>query len=145
MSFPKVVQKLWPAQRHNWVEGQHINLIQLPFNIDTNQETGLSLDYHILVQFEKPKTHFNQDQILKKALLKLQDMCIEVDGDIGEPVAVLCHTSTKAWSGMLKIHLKKPEEDGLALLRGTQIFTLHLDEDLLTIGKIAKGYDTIAK
>ena len=71
-------------------------------------------------------------------------MNIKVGSKIGELVAVLCHTSTKAWSGMLKIHLKKPKEDGLALLRGTQIFALHLDEDQLTIAKIAKGYDSIA-
>ena len=59
ISFPRVVQKLWPTQRQDRVEGQHVNLIQLPFDIDTNQETGLSLDYHILAQFKKSKTYFN--------------------------------------------------------------------------------------
>ena len=45
---------------------------------------------------------------------------------------------------MVKIHLKKHEEDGLAFLRGTRIFALQLDEDILTIAKIAKGYDILA-
>jgi hypothetical protein len=124
MSFLRVAQKLWPIKRPDNIEGQHVNITQLPFNIDINQDMELSLDYHILIHFEKPQTHFNQDQILKKILLRLQEMEIETSNDIGEPVAVLCYTNTKAWSGMVKIHLKKPEEDGIVLLKGTRIFAL---------------------
>jgi hypothetical protein len=71
-------------------------------------------------------------------------MRIETGNTIGEPIAVLCHTSTKAWLGMVKIHLKKLEEDGIALLKGTCICVLQLDDDMLTIAKIAKGYDIMA-
>lgn len=49
-----------------------------------------------------------------------------------------------AWSGMVKIQLKKPEEDGITLLKGTRIFALQLDDDVLTIAKVANGYDIIA-
>jgi hypothetical protein len=95
-SFPKVAQKLWPVKCLDNIEGQHVNITQLPFDIDINQDMGLSLDYHILIYFEKPKIHFSQDQILKKVLLRLQEMEIETGNDIREPVAVLCHTNTKA-------------------------------------------------
>lgn len=44
---------------------------------------------------------------------------------------------------MVKIHLKKPEEDGIALFKGTRTFALQLDDDVLTIAKVAKGYDII--
>ena len=143
-SFPRDIQKLWPTQRLDNVEGQHVTLMQLPFDIDTNQETGLSLDYHIVIHFEKPTMHFNQDQILKNVLLRLKEMNIDIGDGIGKPIAVLCYTSTKAWSGMVKLHLKNPEKDGIAMLRGTRIFALQLDDDMLTIAKIAKGYDVLA-
>ena len=123
-SFSRVVQKLWPTKCLDNIEGQHVNITQLPFDINTNQETRLLLDYHILAHFEKPKSHFSQDQILKKVLLRLKEMSIEIGDSIGEPVVVLCHTSTKAWSGMVKIHLKKLEEDRIAPLRSTCIFAL---------------------
>lgn len=45
---------------------------------------------------------------------------------------------------MAKIHLQNPEEDGKALLRGTRIFAITLDNDALTIAKVAKSYDPLA-
>ena len=72
-------------------------------------------------------------------------MKIEIGDDIREPIAILCHTSTKAWSGMVKLHLKNPEIDALTFLYGTRPFVLELDDNKLVIAKIAKGYDIIAK
>ena len=112
--------------------------------MDLNHEIGLSWDYHILLHFEKPKTNFTQEQILKKVILRLEDMKIELGSDIGEPLVMLCHTSTKIWSGMVKIHLRNPYPDAIDLLKGTKIFAIPLDEDTLTIAKISKSYDTIA-
>lgn len=74
-------------------------------------------------------------------------MKIELGGGIGEPVAILCHSnnkSSKHWSGMVKIHLRNPSIDGLALLQGTRPFIITLDDNLPTIAKIAKSYDSIA-
>ena len=59
-------------------------------------------------------------------------------------MAVLCHTSTKIWFGMVKIHLRNPNLDAIGLLNGIRIFTIPLDEDTLTIAKISKSYNTIA-
>ena len=95
MSYPRVLQKFWPNLREDGIEGQHVNITQLPFDVDLNHETGLSWDYHISLHFEKPKTNFTQEQILKKIILRLEEMKIEIRSDIGEPLAVLRHTSSK--------------------------------------------------
>ena len=112
--------------------------------MDLNHETSLSWDYHISLHFEKPKTNFTQEQILKKVILRLEEIRIELGLDIGEPLAVLCHTSTKIWSGMDKIHLRNPNPDAIGLLKGNKIFVIPLGEDTPTIAKISKSYDTIA-
>ena len=121
-----------------------MNISQLPFDVDLNHEIGLSWDYHISLHFEKPKTNFIQEQILKKVILRLEEMKIELDSNIGEPLAVLCHTSTKIWYEMVKIHLRNPNPDVIGLLKGIRIFAIPLDEGTLTIAKISKSYDTIA-
>lgn len=146
MSFPRVQQKLWPTTRPDGIEGQHINITQLPFDIEVNPKTNLSLDYHILLHFEKPTTPFSQDQIMKKLLLRFQTMEIQLGDLIGEPIAVLCHgpKTARVWSGMAKIHLKNPNKDGIALLSGRRIFAISLDNDTITIAKVAKSYDSLA-
>jgi hypothetical protein len=70
MSFPRVQQKLWPTTRPDGIEDQHINITQLPFDIEVHPKTNLSFNYHILLHFEKPTTPFSQDQIIKKMLLR---------------------------------------------------------------------------
>ena len=65
-------------------------------------------------------------------------------GNIVQPIAPLCSTKgDKAWNGMIKMHLKKPDIDGVALLEGRRVFALALD-GTLTVAKIAKGFSLIA-
>jgi hypothetical protein len=45
---------------------------------------------------------------------------------------------------MAKVHLKHPSKDGIALLNGGRIFAITLDNDALTVAKIAKSYDSLA-
>ena len=66
ISFPRVQQKLWPTTRPDGIEGQHINITQLLFDIEVNPKTNLSLNYHIMLHFEKPNHPFSQDQVMKK-------------------------------------------------------------------------------
>lgn len=140
------MQKLWPMTRPDGIEGQHVNITQLPFDIEVHPKTNLSLDYHILLHFEKPAKPFSQDQIMKKLVLRFQAMEIPLGDRIGEPVAVLCHgsKSAKIWSGMAKVHLKNPGKDEVALLSGKRVFVISLDNDTPTIAKIAKSYDPLA-
>ena len=146
ISFPRVQQKLWPTTRPDGIEGQHINITQLPFDIEVNPKTNLSLDYHILLHFEKRTTPFSQDQVMKKLVMRFQIMDIQLGDLIGEPIAVLCHgpKNARVWFGMAKIHLKHPSKDGIALLSGKRVFAITLDNDALTVAKIAKAYDSLA-
>ena len=146
MSFPCVQQKLWPTTRPDGIEGQHVNITQLPFDIEVNPKTHLSLDYHILLHSEKPINPISQDQVMKKLITRFQTMEIQLGDLIGEPIAVLCHGPkiARIWSGLAKIHLKHPNKDGMDLLSGRRIFAITLDNDVLTIAKIAKSYDSLA-
>ena len=146
MSFPRVQQKLWPTTRPDGIEGQHINITQLPFDIEVNPKTSLSLDYHILLHFEKSIHPFSQDQVMKKLLMRFQSMEIQPGDLIGEPIAVLCHgpKTARVWSGMAKVRHKHPSKDGIALLSGKRILAITLDNDALTIAKVAKAYDSLA-
>jgi hypothetical protein len=83
---------------------------------------------------------------MQKVILRLSSMNILLGDQIGEPVAILCHgpKSARVWSGMVKLHLKLPEQDGLALLHGTRVFVISLDNDKPYIAKVAKSYDPLA-
>jgi hypothetical protein len=73
---------------------------------------------------------------------RFQKMNIELK-ELCEPIATLCNSKNDAWNGLTRIHLKKLELDGNALLEGTCIFTLELDEET-TIAKVSRGFDAIA-
>ena len=73
----------------------------------------------------------------------LDTMKLEL-GNIVQPIASLCSTKgDKAWNEMIKVHLKKPEVDGVALLEERRVFALALDGKL-TIAKTAKGFSLTA-
>jgi hypothetical protein len=96
VSFPRVSQKLYPSTRKDKVLGQHYNLTQIPFEIATNLDTGLSLDFHITIYFEQPKTPYEHDEILAKAQERFEQMSIPLGTDILHPITVLCkHTKQK--------------------------------------------------
>jgi hypothetical protein len=61
----------------------------------------------------------------------------------------LTHTKHKEdpriWAGIIKTHLLKPETHAIDLLEGTRPFILQLDYGQLYLGKIAKGYDAVAR
>jgi hypothetical protein len=62
VAFPRIAQKLYPSKRSDKVLGQHYNITQLPFEVETHPDTGLSLDFHVTIYFEQPKTLFEHDQ-----------------------------------------------------------------------------------
>ena len=53
IAFPHVKPLLYPLERPDGKGGQHFNLTQLPMETEIDPGTGLSLDYHIAVCFEK--------------------------------------------------------------------------------------------
>lgn len=64
-------------------------------------------------------------------------------GELREPIAPLCNAKNDTWNGLTHIHLKRHEIDGNALLDGTRIFALELDEETI-VAKISRGFDNIA-
>ena len=73
---------------------------------------------------------------------RFQKMDIE-SGELYEPIAPLYNSKNDAWNGFTSIHLKRPKQDSNALLEGTRIFTLELDEET-TITKVSRGFDALA-
>jgi hypothetical protein len=150
VSYPRVPQVLYPSVRSDKGVGQYYNLTQLPFEVETNPDTGLSLDFHITIYFEQPKHPFEHDEILSKAQNMFKQMGIPLSTGILHPITVFYkHTKQKEdpriWAGIIKIHLQKPEIHAINLLRGTRPFILQLDQGNSYLGKVAKGYDAVAR
>ena len=61
-----------------------------------------------------------------------------------KPITILCAHNSNTWNGIIKVHLKTPQEDGEALLTGVRPFILKLDESRTFRGKVCKTCDNIA-
>ena len=90
---------------------------------------------------KNPKQHLHRNKSQKNTHAFGEN----ANQDISDPIAILYHTSTKAWSSTDKLHLKHPKVDAFALLQGICPFVLELDDQKPVIAKIEKGYDIIAK
>ena len=144
-SYPHINQTLFPIVRPDGIEGQHYNLTQLPFEVEIDPDTGLSYDYQVAIYFKKPTKQYTHEKILTLTQERLKDMRIALGNKIAEPIAILCKNgSARHWSKTIKLHLKHPRVDGINLLNGNRPFILRLDS-ILTVGKVCKSYNTIAK
>jgi hypothetical protein len=142
ISYPRVQQKRWPSSRQDGWTGHHYHLTQVPSDIDINTNTGFALVYHILLNFEKPSIAYTSLEVIEMTKTRFQKMGIEL-GELREPIAPLCNSKNNIWNGLTRVHLKTPEVDGNALLEGTRIFLLELDEET-TVAKVLRGFDNIA-
>jgi hypothetical protein len=52
VAFPRIAQKLYPSKRSDKVLGQHYNITQLSFEVETHPDTGLSLNFQVTIYFE---------------------------------------------------------------------------------------------
>jgi hypothetical protein len=114
----------------------------VPSDIDINIATGFELVYHILLNFEKPSIAYNSLEIIEISKARFYKMGIEL-GELRELVAPLSNSKNDIWNGIIQVHLKKPEVDGNALLEGTRVFMLELEEET-TVAKVSRGFDSIA-
>ena len=114
-SFPFVIQEEWPSKRMDGIEGQHFNLTQIPFDVEVDKH-GFALDYQIAISFEIGNLKVSKEYVIEKIKERLKKMKIEIGSMIGEPIAVMCYHKSTTWSGVVKIHLKNPKKDGIALL-----------------------------
>jgi hypothetical protein len=144
-SYPHVGQTLFPLERPDGIDGQHFNITQLPFEVEVDPNTGLSYDYQVAIYFQKPTKQYTHEEILSLTQARLKDMRIALGTKIAEPITILCKNgSARHWSGTIKLHLKHPGVDGINLLNGNRPFIPTLDS-IMTVGKIYKSYNTIAR
>jgi hypothetical protein len=94
------------------------------------------------LNFEKPSIAYTSLEVIEMTKTRFQKMGIEL-GELREPIAPLCNSKNNIWNGLTRVHLKTPEVDGNALLEGTRIFLLELDEET-TVAKVLRGFDNIA-
>jgi hypothetical protein len=142
-SFPYVIQKEWPNSREDGKEGQHFNLTQIPSDVEVDK-FGFSFDYQIAILFEMGDSEWEKDIVMVLVEERLKEMQIELGNVIGEPIALMCYHKSTKWSGVIKLHLKTPEIDGVGLLQGLRPFILKLDEGKFKRGKVCKTYDALA-
>ena len=149
IAFPHVKQLLYPLERPDGKGGQHFNLTQLPIETEVDPGTGLSLDYHVAIHFERPSKDYTHLEILSMATTRLAYMGIELGIGMAEPIYIPCkekekNSKVKFWTGTIKIHLRHPKLDGISMLKGLRPFILAIDQTH-TLGKVCKCYDSIAR
>ena len=108
-SYPHVKQTCFPFCRPDSIAGQHFNITQLPFEVEVDPDTNLSLDYQVAIYFQKPSRLYTHEEILAMTQARLKDMKIATENKIAEPIAILCRNgSTRHWASTIKLHLKTP-------------------------------------
>ena len=99
VSYPHVHQTLFPIVRTDGIEGQHFNLTQLPFEVETDPDTRLSYDYQVAIYFKKPTKQYTHEEMLALTQARLREMRIALGTKIAEPIAILCKNgSARHWS-----------------------------------------------
>jgi hypothetical protein len=142
ISFPRVQQQKWPSTRTNGRSCHYYHITQVPSDIEIDTNTGFALVYHILLNFEKPSTSYTSQEIVDMTTARFVKMDIEL-GELREPIAPLCNSKKDTWNGIIRVHLKRPTIDGNALLNGTRVFALEIDEETI-VAKVSRGFDSIA-
>ena len=112
--YPHVGQTLFPLTQPDGIEGQHFNITQIPFEVETDLDSGLSYDYQVAIYFQKSSRQYTHEEVLTLTKERLRDVKIPLGSRIAEPIAILCRNgSAKHWSGTIKLHLKHQEVDGI--------------------------------
>ena len=82
-------------------------------------------------------TRYDTDFNVNSArLTKLCKMGILLGTDYNNPLDIGSSSVTKNWVNLIKMHLKCPRVDSMALLRGTCAFALELEGGEMVIGKV---------
>ena len=89
ISFPHVKQLLYPTDKPDGKGGQHFNLTQLSMETEIDSHTRISLDYEIVVFFEKPTTDFTHDKIFTRVIKRLIKMNIQFGSRMAKPIYLL--------------------------------------------------------
>ena len=150
ISYPRVPQILYPSVRSDGHSGQHLNLTQLPTEIEIDPTSCMSLDFQIAIHFQLPNKPLFHNHVKELVKERLSDMNIPLGTNLIEPISVLCMSVKRGgvkgvWAGIIKLHLLKPHIDGIALLTGLRAFILHLEPHSSVGSKVCKSYHSIAR
>ena len=132
ISYPRVPQILYPSERSDDIMGQHLNLTQLPQEIEINPISKLSLDFHIVIHFQLSNNPLLQNHITELVKDRLNDIKILLRTNLIESISILCMSVKRGgvkgvWADIVKLHLLNSHIDEIALLVGQRVFILHLE------------------
>ena len=105
---------------------------------------GFALDYQIAICFEIGDITLIKGEVIKMVDSRFEEMKIMYGTILKFPVAVMCQHASDEWNGIVKVHLKYPDLDGIPLLTAVRPFILKVDEKTTLRGKICKSFDNIA-
>lgn len=72
-------------------------------------------------------------------------MGIEIGLEHSNPIDVGVNMMIKTWVGFIKIHLRLPHMDGIALFKGERAFVTEMENNAKEIGKVEKKFEFITK
>jgi hypothetical protein len=152
ISYPRMLQILYPSKRSDGIPGQHLNLIQLPSEIEIDPISCMSLDFQIAIHFQLPNNPLFHNHVKELVNERLNDMHILLGTNLIEPISVLCMSIKRGgakgvWAGIVNLHLLHPQTDGVALLTGLRPFILYLESqsNVGSLGNVCKSYHSIAR
>lgn len=68
-------------------------------------------------------------------------MNIQLGSEYANPLDIGFNIITKNWAGFLKLHLKNPHKDGIALLKGDRAFVMEMEDNEKVISEVKKGFE----
>ena len=89
ISYPRVPQILYPSERSDGFPGQHLNLTQLPSEIEIDPISCMSLDFQIAIHFQLPNKPLFHNHVKELVKERLNDMHIQLGTSLIEPISVL--------------------------------------------------------
>lgn len=144
-AFPRVPQALFPNERPDAVPGNHLHFTQIPKQEHTDPATGLSDGFHITIRYDYGFKGVTRQDARGACVERLRQMDIPLGTIYSNPIDIGTNAVTKNWAGFIKVHLKNPLLDGIALLKGHRAFVMQMDNGEKVIGKIEKGYELASK
>ena len=144
-AFPRVPQACYPNERPDAVPGHHLHFTQIPRHERVDPMTGLSEGFHVTIRFDQGFKNMSRQEARGACIERLHQMNIPLGSTYSNPIDIGTNAVTKNWAGFIKVHLKNPQQDGMALLKGHRAFVMQMEDGVRTIGKVEKGYELASK
>lgn len=116
-----------------------LHLTQLPCQEKVNPPTRLSTGFYVIIRYGSGFKNANQSKARGACIERLQMMDISLGTKYMNTMDIGLNHVTKNWVGFIKIHLKHPQMDIIALLKGDQAFVMKMNGIERSISKARKG------